>query len=301
MSDGRIDIVLPLAAKDIPRLRTLGASLRKFWHVPGCLRVFTPDADKEDVAIAVSRCFYLTDTFREIYVTPDSELLKRPARQRGGDGQGHWWQQQLVKIVAAEAVDTAFYMILDADCFAVRSIEHDDLVKNGRGLVGVSPVDEGLSYQFEASRPLWYAASRKILKIPEAPLLSNVNVTPFLMSQALALSLRNRLSTLYGPGWIGNLMMRTTSDDLHRECWTEYTLYELNARYAGLWDAFHAETAPIVGNGLWQVHQVDTWDARRSFEPDPAAPPFFFSLVQSHTSLPPEWAWERVKPFLTDD
>lgn len=297
MSDGRIDVVLPLAGKDVGRLRTLGASLRKFWRVPGCLRVFTPDSDAADVAIAVSKS-PLVDVFKEIFVVRDSELLQRPQSRQIKPGEGHWWQQQLVKIVAAEVVDTAFYMILDADCFAVRPIEHDDLVKNGRGLVAMSEDDDArLPYFYESSRPIWYEGARKVLQLQPESRTRRVNVTPFLMSQALALTLRNRMRALYGDGWRGNLMMLAQGGDLNRVCWTEYTLYELCARHANFWDAFHIETAePLVGNALWQVHQVPTWDPRACFEPAPR--PFFFSLVQSHTGLAPEWTWERVAPFL---
>jgi hypothetical protein len=298
MSDGRIDVVLPLAGKDVGRLRTLGTSLRKFWHVSGCLRVFSPDSDAADVAVAVSKS-PLVDTFKEIFVVKDSELLKRPQSRKVAPNEGHWWQQQVIKILAAERVDTSFYMILDADCFAVRHIEHDDLVKNGRGLVAFSEdTDTRLPYFLESSRPIWYEGSRKVLQLPPAePRTRRINVTPFLMSQALALYLRNRLQALYSDAWVGTLLMLAQACDQSQAAWTEYTLYELHSRFANLWDSFHIETdQPLMGNALWQPHQVPTWDARASFEPAPR--PFFFSLVQSHTGLPPEWTWERVAPFL---
>jgi hypothetical protein len=277
-----LDIVLPIVARDAFRLRTLGASLRKFWRVPGTLRLFTPERCREEIAAAAREHL---DGPLPVEIITDEELLARPAKQPAYN----WYQQQLVKLCAHTRVASDFYLVLDADCFAVRPIEHGDLVIGGRGAVAMHTTD--------VFQPGWYRASLEVLQLPPDTVPTRfVNVTPFVMSKALAAALGARLAELHGPTWPGVLLMRAGPTELGRLPWTEYTLYYLHARAAGLWDKFHVEAPPIVGNAVWFGSEIETWDPRKSFEPSPS---FCFSLVQSNMRLPDAWVWERVAPFLS--
>ncbi len=288
-----IDIVLPVAAKDSLRLRTVGASLRKFWRVPGKLWIFAPDQDCMEVVAAARE--HLRDRTFEVEVVADSVLLKRQPSWNARKEVGNWWQQQLIKLCAAEVVGTDFYLILDADCFCARPIEYGDLVVDGRGVVAMEAID--------MFHPTWYRASMDVLGLPSEMPKEFVNVTPFLMARTPARALLARLEELHGPNWKGALLLKAQQAQRDsRACltWTEYTLYYLHACATGLWSKWHREQKELLtGNSVWFIDQVAGWDARKSFEQDPTAPPFYFSLVQSHVSVPIEWVWERVRPFLS--
>ncbi len=288
MSAPAMDIVLPVAGKDCLRLRTVGASLRKFWEIPGRLIIAAPDQDQTMVNEAAHE--HLDGL--NFLVVPDSLVLKRRPSWNARKVQGNWWQQQLVKLCAAEIVDTDFYLILDADCFCTRPIRHSDLVVGGRARVTMESTD--------MFHPAWYRASMQVLGIPatEAP-TEFVNVTPFIMAREPARTLMERLAAAHGQNWKGSLLlMPQAGDERGRFTWTEYTLYYLHARNTGAWSTWHHEQRePLTGNAVWFIDQVAAWDPRKSFEPAPT--PWYFSLVQSHVSVPIERVWEQVKPFLS--
>jgi len=280
---GEIDIVLPVAALDGPRLQVLGASLRKFWHVPGTLHVIAPVDGEIDVVAEAARA-HLDGPLR-VEISVGSDVLERPPSRF--DGQRGWWRQQIAKLRMAETVGTDFYLTLDADCFVVRPVEFGDLVHRGRSVVAVEAIDR--------FRPAWYHTSAGILGLNERE-LPPLFLTPMAVTLARTVvrSLITRLAAKW-PNWIGGLLVCSSAET----SWTEYTLYHLHARNAGLWDAFHAErTLPLVGNSIWFRSDIESWNPRACFEQPTDAAPFFYSVVQSHTTLPASWVWERVEPFL---
>jgi hypothetical protein len=273
---GEIDIVLPVCARDCERLQTLGASLRRFWHVPGVLRIFTEDGD-HDVVLEAARKYLVGDLWVEVMKT--SDMLERPPSK---DTRKGWWRQQLAKLCAARIVESDFYLTIDADCFLTQPIEYEDLVKRGRGVVTTREVDR--------YRPEWYHASREILGLgPQHMPGRFVDMPPFLLARTPVQYLLARLKDKHGPSWKGALL--TYADHWP---WTEYTLYHLHTTYSGVWDAFHVESPSLTGNSIWTPADIEGWDPRKCFA-EGAAP---FAVVQSHTTLPPEWVWERVAPFL---
>lgn len=275
-----IDIVLPVVAKDAHLVRVLGASLRKFWRVEGKIWVCTPDADRDAVIAAVARERLGWD----VRVLSDSMLLQRRSPDRNGEPS--WWTQQLIKICVGTMPGMAeHYLVLDADCFAARSIVYDDLVRDGRAKINMmTSIDP---YQLD-----WYRASQRMLKIPGALPTKYVNVTPFVMARDPVCNLVAHLRERHGVGWCGPLLMQSGTG---KQPWTEYTLYYLHGLYAGTWDAFHFEsTEPLTANAVWIGSDVEKWDPAKSFDGKAC-----FSLVQSALRLPPTWVWDRVAPFLT--
>ena len=88
-----------------------------------------------------------------------------------------WNKQQLIKLAAAEIVETDFYLTLDADIICVRPTGFSDLVKDGRsGCFRLSRLEKSAE-MFKR----WYRNAEKVLKIEYAAY--HHNVTPVVLSK----------------------------------------------------------------------------------------------------------------------
>lgn len=263
----RLDVVVPLALRDLDRFQILRASIAQFWACEGAIYVVVRDQDETAIAAVVG------DDNR-YHVLKESTIAPILAEWDPGWG---WYRQQLIKLAIAAFTTSDFYLTLDADCFLVRTIVREDLVVDGRGAVEYVPT---------RNFPEWYEAAVRLLGLQQRPEKS-ASVTPFLYNVRLVRDLIERLKGLTPTGQWEQLL-------LERPGWTEHTLYHAHAEDRELWDVFHCPHHPIHGNCIWNLEDARHWDASRSFQ----APDFMFTVVQSNTGLSARWTWERVKPYL---
>lgn len=262
-----MDIVLPLSVKvrrgensDLLRLQTLLRSADAFWNGGGTLCIVTPDHDAvfDEVAkIDPQRT-------RVAIYTDDEVFGSLRVKMR------YWHRQQVLKLAAHQIVESNFYLVLDADCFFVRSTAESDLVVDGRGRVSFG---RGPAY----SQGKWYAGCQKLgLRRPDAA----VNVTPFVMHRRLAADALE--------------FVASRVNSITKFGWSEYALYHCVATKNGTWSDHHFEGAPLLGNEVWHRRSLSTWDAAKCFAPGD----FPLSLVQSATRAPARWVWSRVQEFI---
>ena len=263
----QIDVVIPLALRDLDRFQILRASIAKFWECEGTANVIVPDRDEAAIAAVVGD----DNRYRVL-----RESAIAPILAERGTGGG-WYKQQLIKLAFAAVATTDFYLTFDADCFLVRTLTSDDLVVDGRGAVEYVPT---------RNFPEWYEASVRLLGLEKRP-EKTLSVTPFLYHADLVRGLIERLKGLTPTGEWERLL-------LEQDGWSENSLYHSYAEDRDLWQAFHSPHHPIHGNCIWHLKDAGQWDPSDSFH----APNFMFSVVQSNTGLPAEWTWARVAPYL---
>jgi hypothetical protein len=143
---------------------------------------------------------------------------------------GGWYRQQLIKLAAANLVNTEFFLTLDADVILCKPLRLEDLVRSGRALL--HPADRH-------KHTNWWRGSSQVLGVSANLSMPGMSVTPAVLSQTLCQRLFSRLTERYWQHWASVLMQRTDM------VWTEYTLYYLIAEHAGLIEKFHV-TLPAV-------------------------------------------------------
>ena len=294
----RVDIVVPCIEQDLKRFEILNKSLDKFSSIQGERYLIVPPTQIESFK-----------NFDGWNIVCETELIPRPI------GSG-WFIQQALKLAAHTIVDTPFYLLLDADCFATRPVSHKDLVVDGRGLMDYrKAITRDLSHLSEAQRERraqrianrrlhkadasqsqpWYRIPADLLGCPMAT--GAINVTPFVMNRAIAKLVGERLTALHGWNNPWQELLRLQSDPSGGS-WTEYTLYQTYAQWSGTLFEQHVNCADIGSpslnaNCVWVRNDAATWEAEMVFDGGS-----FFSLVQSRTRLPASWTWERIKGWL---
>jgi hypothetical protein len=291
--DDRLDAVLPLTAGDLPRAQLLFRTLDALFEPLGTCHVVAPDSDVDAVAARLPPGPYTA--VAESEVVPEIGWFRGTARLRAklhlvGPPIHGWFVQQLVKLAAAERVETPFYLTLDADVLCVRPTSYDDLVRDGRALVQTAP----------PNHPEWADDAERVLGLPRSA--RQYAVTPTVLSRsavsALARHLRGRvdprlrrLERRLPRGRARALVGSWRSFLLRNLPWTEYAVYFAFLERSGLFDRYHllAGEDVLYGNCVWIESQFDDW------EPQPRSP---FSVVQSATRVSPERVGEKVEPYL---
>lgn len=210
-------------------------------------------------------------------------------RVRGHD----WYRQQVVKLWAAERIETDFYLTLDADVICTRPTCAADLLVGDRAI---------LDLERRTVHPGWWAASSRVLGVPDDPVEWGTSVTPVLLSREIVRGLLAFLAERGGRRGAVELLLSARG-------WSEYTLYDLFARKSGLLERHHhldphperPSRAIRRRDALWRLDPdadeagreriLADW-AERAFDP---AQPGHFSLVQSNTGLRPEEVWRAVR------
>lgn len=210
-------------------------------------------------------------------------LLARPVRARAGGG---WREQQLVKLAAAQLVDTDGVVLLDSDVFFVRPVSGADFASHdGRLHLYESPV--GLDAEMAA----WPAAAMRFLGIePQRQPVRRYTFAPMVMARRLVGDLCAAVEARHRRPWCDALVR---APDV-----MEYTLYGVFVRGCGHADAV-APVEPTLARACWWFDDVDRL-AATILDPDPAVRAV---LVQSNLGVEPahyrgwaEAAWARRDP-----
>lgn len=187
-----------------------------------------------------------------------------------------WQRQQIIKLAAPDLTTAPFVLTLDPDVVAVQRVTRDLLLPRGRALLEPEP---------RSAHPSWWRASADVLHVAAEPTAPGIGVTPALLSRDVLQSLHRRIEAVSARPWMDTLL--TTYAD-----WTEYTLYLLEARRAGMLDDLH-EWAGSHGSpahlqvrpelSVWSRHDASADAVARLFQ---KGDPGLFAVIQSNAGMP---------------
>jgi hypothetical protein len=293
--------VLPLKFNDYKRFRILDASLKKFMKDLGKLFIIVPDKEVELFRSKINDIDY--KIIPETAVVPEFKLFKN---------YPGWNKQQLIKLAAAEIVETDFYLTLDADIICVRPTSFSDLVKDGRAYC----YKHGLERSAESFKQ-WYRDAERVLMIERAEY--HHDVTPAVLNKEAMLMLHGHLTRVSRGNGSDfsrrNLLSRGLSILtrfiprmpfaewrlylLKSGQWTEYSLYYTFLEACDLFEKYHfLLDNRISGNSVWYIKDYDSLDPANSFLGERI---FYFSVIQSNTGINPDEIWQKVFPYLQKD
>jgi hypothetical protein len=259
-----IEAVLPLRRRarrgdDLERASSLLVpSLRKFLGAGTVRRlwVLAVPAELPEVRGALASSRELP-----IEVLSEDELCPSLAGWHG------WRKQQVLKLAAAQWVETRCYLTLDADVLLTRPLAAADLFVDGR------PIHQPSTFGMHWS---WWKGSARVLGRGlddvrrEDPC---IGVTPELLLREQVRALWRELERRHGQPWTEVLR--------HARGWTEYTLYWLHLMAQGSPERFHGAGARhLYGACHWSNGGARLSPGRVDEMFDPAAD-HLFSIVQS--------------------
>ena len=263
-----LTLVLPLTKQDTSRALVLLKTLKK---VPaGVVRemlVFCPDAHTQEIQAIIEGHFSGPERTMDAIAFPlrvleESSLFGGTAVPAGADKYG---LQMAVKLLAADRVQTPFYITLDADCVLLKPhLLRSVLYAGGRKAL--------FEDEARAVHPLWWRGSAALLGSPQGvgPRSalddrphSGFGVTPSVLSKMGALiTVRDVLRRLVQcfparaepPQWLWLLSFArpyVPKSDMVAPCWpqgesviwSEYTLYRLALDSHGMFSALHLPAA----------------------------------------------------------
>lgn len=303
-----MDAVLPLTTRDLERFSILWASLERYVSGLSTLWIVVPDSQHTALSAALPRNGSLGCTVRV-----ESELDFLPTL-RAFPKTGGWYRQMLLKLQASMRVGSEFYLTLDADVVACRSVDLEALCASGKAPCHVDHAD---------LHPKWYRAAADILgaKLPRSAI--SHGVTPALLHAPTVQSMLGVLSRRwergeYGTGLrglkqrLGKLQAwfygsKPASDgDLAGWCaylccsrpWAEYALYFSYLEQSGQFGRHFAEGAEglySVSGSVWHTESFAEWDPAPLFAGSGAP---YFAVIQSNAFLPVGDVKERLRGYL---
>jgi hypothetical protein len=305
----KVDAVVPLTLKDYDRFEILRKSCNRFLGGLGTCWVVTPDREAGTLSDLIH-----DERFR---VVPETDVVPEFSLFRSIPG---WYKQQLIKMAIATAIETPFYLTLDADVICVRQTDTADLVKQNRAACHLIPGS------LSRGKARWYEWAEATLNL-EVKRRQLHNVTPAVLSREAMLRLQEYLTTLYAhgdlsPGHRGR--KRTLLLSLLRRggrvvpagtsahewlCgwrtylalslpWTEYALYYSFLEGTDLFHQYHFETDCClysVERSIWYEDQLSSWNPSRIFDP---GNPYCFVVFQSTLPVSAERLWDSVRTFI---
>jgi hypothetical protein len=186
-----------------------------------------------------------------------------------------WQRQQIIKLNAPAMTDAPFVLTLDPDVLALKPIDREAILPDGRALLQPEP---------RSVHERWWRDSADLLDVEPELHRPGVNVTPAVLSTAILTELQERLEAVSGRPWMDVLL--TSYCD-----WTEYTLYLLAAERASLLEREHIwADDPSAPAHLHADPELSIWggagaspeDVGRLFSADD---PGLFAVVQSSSGL----------------
>ena len=305
----KIDAVVPLTLKDYDRFEVLRKSCNRFLRNLGTCWVVTPDRET-----AILSKLIRDERYR---VVPETDVVPEFSLFRSIPG---WYKQQLIKMAIATAIETPFYLTLDADVICVRPTDTTDLVKRNRAACHLIPGS------LSRGKARWYDWAEATLNL-ELKRRQLHNVTPAVLSRDAMLKLQEYLTELYvrvdlSRGHRGRkkkLLLslfrrggslvppRTTAHEwlcgwrtylLLSLPWTEYALYYSFLEATGLSDRYHFESDQCVysvEHSVWYEDQLRSWDPVRVFDP---GNPYCFVVFQSTLPLGADRLWESIRGYI---
>lgn len=296
-----IDAVIPLLPKDFERFTILIRSLDRFMTGLRTIYVVLPDRD-----VAHARLLPRARRFR-MQIIGESSLVPEMSSFFYLPG---WYKQQLVKLAAAEIVQSPFYLTFDADVICTRAVAVQDLLPGGRARCFVINKDE---------HPDWYAGAEAVLELPAKRRHVLHNVTPCVWSREGVLELISHLNEVarrraYATGIRGlnqRFFFTLHRHGAHRKQppwrgwlassrpWAEYAMYFTYLEATGRFERYHVESNQCiydVERSIWyKSTRIEDVDLDSLFVG--SGPPYFI-VVQSNTGTEAQRTWDRVREYI---
>lgn len=303
-----MDAVLPLTSRDLERFELLWASLDRFVTGLDTLWVVVPAQQQSHLRQALP-----TTGNNGCVVRVESELEFLPTLC-AFPKTGGWYRQMLLKLQAAQHVNSTYYLTLDADVIACRAVDLETLCTDDRAPCHVDHRD---------LHPKWYRAAADILGVPLPRTAISHSVTPTLLH---APSVRSMLELLgkrwdsgsYGSGLRGVKQRfgkarawrygarNSNAAALESWCaylccsrpWAEYALYYSYLEQSGQFARYFHETSEglySVAGSVWHAEAFASWDPAPLFS-GAGAP--YFAVVQSNASIAVSDVKERLRGHL---
>lgn len=201
----KLSLVLPVGPAvgtsvhgDQGRLSVLMRSLAKFFVLEDLdmLLIVTPDTDQVSTLLAeiakLAGSPSVDALQKKTVVAADKELAPEVfgREARGLNHVSGYTKQQVMKLAAAARVRTEWYLTLDADVICVRRTGYDDLIRDGRALVNMTPLGRHRDWHEDADRLLgtWLAHEHDDEQLV-------LGVTPSLLHTESVRQLGTRLET----------------------------------------------------------------------------------------------------------
>lgn len=294
-----IEAVLPLTQRDLDRAFMLIRSLDRYFPSLRRIWVVVPDNDFRVIRDSLRdhpRC----EVVCESEFVPEIALWARlhPYLPRVFKKFGGWYLQQLIKLAAADHLESEFFITLDADVLCVKPTTVDNLIVDRKAR----------SSRFASTDHAdWYSDAAKVLKLPRSPWVHSV--TPAVLSKAGVEALTHHLTGLaerrYGwwvaflPGKLRTKLAPWRLYLLFNLPWTEYATYFTFLEAAGLYEQFHLpvdeRSVSGIHRSVWSDADFASWEPAASFGNDED---YSFVVVQSNSRIPTIEVWEKVRPFL---
>ena len=288
MKNKLISIVIPCIYKDIFRLKNLLISINKFVSkdLYDKIYIIISDDDFYQISHFILSQNEINQLKEIISFIKDSELI--PLNNLSNKylfflkSRNGWFKQQLLKLAIAYKINVKikFYLILDSDCLFINTFNssHVFLEKNNSIL---SFLQEEDIYVHDK----WWQGSAKLLGITKPymdSLKSGIGVTPQILSVDIVKKLCEFIETKsYKEKWYSILWSNRITNYYPIMIWTEYTLYYLFAKRAGILNKYH-----IIKKNCFCDYNKSVWELHESFEWNPLYNTNSSIVVfQSNTSL----------------
>lgn len=192
----------------------------------------------------------------ELEVCPEIALAVDP---QSGELRG-WYVQQVLKLAAAEIIDTEFYLTLDSDIVCLKSFDFDSLIIDGRAYANIEttrdylrlylPEFARIEHGVKASRMQF---SAHILKYQRAQNLDGTyfGETPVVMHTESVREMGEHIQKSFSRKWTALLAIN--------KGWTEQNLYfqflELSNRFKSYYRAVGCNHVLHLEKSVWQASQ----------------------------------------------
>lgn len=268
----KIPAILPISVNsdygylDCERLKILLFSLQKCqahnWldH----LYIITPDSQKK---LLKKKCKHID--FIKITVFAEEELFPE------FKGFKYWAyrKQMLIKIGAAQLVESDFFLTLDSDIICLQKITPEQLIVEGKAL---------LNYEDKKLHPDWWQASAEVLSAPLDYSSPGMGVTPAILSRTICQYIIEEIENKFQQNWISFLL--GIKKDLF---WTEYSLYFLCAQKRNCLTHYHLDpldtrNIQIIDENytIWFPKEIETLQTNQSLLPSG-----LFAVLQSSSQI----------------
>lgn len=217
--------------------------------------IVCPAADKEQIR-AILRPLTTDSRFQlidELALCP--ELGEQRTREQAIPG---WYIQQLLKLAAADAVTTPFYLTLDSDIVCRKPFSIASLIPAGQALLNIETPrvyrslykEKTAQYECEVKRrQLRHAATLLGYRRRERYHYQSYGETPVLLHTASTLDLRTFLTERYG-NWFHGLAANPG--------WSEYSLFfqflEMTGTLEKLYRRGDHNTVLDLESSIWKIN-----------------------------------------------
>ena len=260
-----ISIVIPSIYKDIFRLKILLISINRFVskELFDKIYIIISNDEYQKFEDFIYKENILKELYKRIIFIKESELIPSINFPKSNipplDKRNGWFKQQIFKLAIANKLETKFYLILDSDCLFIKNFNTSDVFIDKNGSI-LSYIQEEEIFVHEK----WWEGSAELLGIINPfmnSLKSGIGVTPQILSVEIVKKLSEFIENKFpGKKWYSILWSKRVVKFFPKiTIWTEYTLYYLFAKRAGLFNKYHLPKKNCFCyyyKSIWEIHEI---------------------------------------------